>query len=50
MAEGKHDSIYEIADTNAKLSNVHKELKRIFHYIEVKYITKKIFEGGYTQH
>ena len=36
MAEGNHRCIYEVADTNAKLSNVHLELKRIFKHIEVK--------------
>ena len=36
MAEGNHSCIYEVADTNAKLSNVHKELKKIFKHIEVK--------------
>ena len=35
MADGKHDSAYEIADTNSRLSNVHKELKKIFRYMEV---------------
>lgn len=49
MAEGRHDSTYEIADTNAKLSDVHKELKRIFQYIEVNCVTTKIFER-YTQY
>ena len=35
MAEGKGDSTYEIADTNAKLSKVHTELKQTFQYIWV---------------
>lgn len=35
MAEGKGDSTYEIADTNAKLSKVHSELKETFQYIWV---------------
>ena len=42
MADGRHDSIFEVADTNAKLSKVHNELKRIFQYIEVSYAFYKL--------
>lgn len=41
MANGKSDS-YEIADTNAKRSEVHQELKKLFRYVEVKKYSNSI--------
>ena len=50
MADGRQDSTYAVANTNENLARVHKELKKLFHHIEVCYNLQRQLLSSATSH